>query len=272
MIETSKILQTDLLDLLFDDRNKQYGAYELRKKYNKRMIISVVIMIACCLLFFILFAFAAGKNKSHRPLKITDLTLVKVEPEVKKQEVIPPPPKTIQPRIKTIPFTVFKITSDEVKPDEQPPKIDDMEDARIGKVRSDGDNDIGIVAPPISDDKGVIEIPKKQEDDLDKIHLTVEIESEYPGGITSWHRFLHKNIRYPEEAVDREIQGTVLVQFIVDRAGVVSDVEAISGPAELRDEAVRVIKKSGNWKPAIQNGREVKSYKRQPIIFKLENE
>ena len=62
----------------------------------------------------------------------------------------------------------------------------------------------------------------------------------------------------------------MVVQFIVDKAGTVSDVEAISGPQELRDEAVRVIKKSGKWTPAVQNGRQVKSYKKQPITFKLE--
>ena len=63
---------------------------------------------------------------------------------------------------------------------------------------------------------------------------------------------------------DNEIQGAVVVQFIVDKGGMVSDVEAISGPQELRDEAVRVIKKSGKWTPAVQNGRQVKSYKKQP--------
>jgi protein TonB len=72
--------------------------------------------------------------------------------------------------------------------------------------------------------------------------------------------------------VNNEILGTVVVQFIVDKEGNVSDVSAISGPSEggLRDEAVRVIKKSGKWTPAVQNGRQVKSYKKQPIVFKLE--
>ena len=60
------------------------------------------------------------------------------------------------------------------------------------------------------------------------------------------------------------------MQFIVDKEGAVSDVEAISGPNELRAEAIRVIKKSGKWEPAVQNGRKVKSYKKQPITFRLE--
>jgi protein TonB len=69
-----------------------------------------------------------------------------------------------------------------------------------------------------------------------------------------------------------EVQGTVMVQFIVDREGNVSDVEVVSGPETggLREEAIRVIQKSGKWTPAIQNGRKVKSYKRQPVVFKLQ--
>ena len=75
----------------------------------------------------------------------------------------------------------------------------------------------------------------------------------------------------PDDALNNQIQGTVLVQFIVDKTGHLSEVQAISGPdaGGLRDEAVRVISKSGQWLPAIQNGAKVKSYKRQPVIFLL---
>ena len=117
-----------------------------------------------------------------------------------------------------------------------------------------------------------VEAPKKVEEDYDKTFTKVEIESEYPGGAAAWHRYLSKNLVYPDEAVSAEIQGQVVVRFIVDKEGNVSDVEAVSGPEELRDAAVRVIKKSGNWNPAIQNGRKVKSYKSQPINFRLESQ
>ena len=273
MIEATKILQTDLLDLLFDGRNKQYGAYELRRKYNKRMIIAVIIMIASCILFFMLYAFAKSNITSRGLLPLEDITLVTVEPETKKPEVIPPPPKAIAPPIETRQFTTPKITNEDVKPDERPPEMDELEDTKIGKVNIDGDKDLGIVAPPISDGRGVIEVPKqKEEEDWEKTFLIVQIESEYPGGLESWKRYLNKNIRYPEEAVENEIEGTVLIQFIVDKEGNVSDVSAISGPNELRGEAERVIRKSGKWTPASQNGRKVKSYKKQPITFVLQRD
>ncbi|MES1160642.1 MAG: energy transducer TonB, partial [Bacteroidota bacterium] len=112
------------------------------------------------------------------------------------------------------------------------------------------------------------------DEDYDKTFTKVEIESSYPGGMPAWQRYLNKNLRFPDEAMNNEIQGSVMVQFIVDKEGNVSDVQAIGGPDQggLRDEAVRVIKKSGKWTPAIQNGRQVKSYKRQPITFQLQGQ
>ncbi len=111
-----------------------------------------------------------------------------------------------------------------------------------------------------------------EEEEYDKTYTKVEIESAFPGGDAAWLRYLNRSLDYPRDAVQKRIQGTVVVQFIVDKEGNVSNVQAVSGPDEggLREEAVRVVKKSGKWMPAIQNGRQVKSYKGQPIVFKLE--
>ncbi|MBE7173933.1 MAG: TonB family protein [Williamsia sp.] len=99
----------------------------------------------------------------------------------------------------------------------------------------------------------------------------VEIEAGFPGGASAWARYLNKNFHYPNEAQAKEIQGTVIVQFIVEVDGSVSDVKALSGPeGGLKEEAVRVIKASGNWEPAIQNGHKVASFKKQPVIFRLD--
>jgi|GEM_PF-6445581 len=101
---------------------------------------------------------------------------------------------------------------------------------------------------------------------------TASTESDFPGGADTWLRYLNKNLRYPDEGVDKNIQGTVVVQFIVDKEGNVSDVQAISGPIDggLREEAIRVIKKSGKWNPAKQNGINIVSIKKRPIVFKLQ--
>jgi protein TonB len=97
----------------------------------------------------------------------------------------------------------------------------------------------------------------------------VEKESEFPGGRDAWGKYLSENLRYPQKAQRKKIQGLVVVQFIVNKDGSLSDIEAISGPLELRNAAVDVIKKSPRWIPAEQSGKIVKSYKKQPIGFRL---
>jgi periplasmic protein TonB len=98
----------------------------------------------------------------------------------------------------------------------------------------------------------------------------VEIESQFPGGDAGWIKFLNANLSYPSKAVKKNIQGTVVVQFIVDKDGSVSDIQATSGPDLLRGAAVDVLKKSPKWTPAYQDGKSVKSYKKQPINFRLQ--
>jgi len=276
-MDANKIMGADLLDLIFEGRNKDYGAYELRKTYNKRLTTALIGTAAVCLLLFVFYFLgnAMGGDDDKDQLVVQDVQLEEIK-EQKKDEPPPPPPppKPEPPKIETVKFTPPKIVKDEeVKEDEKPPEIEKLEETKIGTINQEGLKDEGIVAPPVSDEgKGVVEAPKKEEEDWDKTFTKVEIESEYPGGASAWQRYLNKNLRYPQEAIDNEVQGTVVVQFIVDKGGNVSDVEAISGPKELRDEAVRVIKKSGSWTPAVQNGRQVKSYKKQPIVFRLETE
>lgn len=276
-MEVNKILSADVLDIIFDGRNKEYGAYDLRKTYNKRMTRAMLIAGAILVLIFLgtVLANQLGKKKAGQEMIVQDVQLEEVKQEQKNEPPPPPPPpKPEPPKVEMAKFTPPKIVKDEeVKEDEKPPEVEKLEETKIGTVNQEGLKDEGIVAPPASDEgKGVVEAPKKQEEDWDKTFTKVEIESDYPGGASAWMRYLNKSLRYPQEAIDNEIQGTVVVQFIVDKAGVVSDVEAISGPQELRDEAVRVIKKSGQWTPAVQNGRQVKSYKKQPIVFKLMEE
>jgi len=276
-MDANKIMTADVLDLIFEGRNKEYGAYELRKTYNRRLTVALVGTAALCLLLFLAYFLgnAMGNDDDKKQVVVQDVQLEEIKEEKKNEPPPPPPPpKPEPPKVEITKFTPPKIVKDEeVKEDEKPPEVEKLEETKIGTINQEGIKDEGIVAPPVSDEgKGVVEAPKKEEEDWDKTFTKVEIESEYPGGASAWQRYLNKNLRYPQEAIDNEVQGTVVVQFIVDKAGTVSDVEAISGPQELRDEAVRVIKKSGQWTPAVQNGRQVKSYKKQPIVFRLETE
>jgi protein TonB len=273
-MEINKILNADILDIIFEGKNKEYGAYELRKTYNKRLIKAIIATTAVILLLFIgYFLSNITGNGAKKQAVVEDVQLEDVKQEQKNEPPPPPPPKVEPPKVEMAKFTPPKIVKDnEVKEEEKPPEQEKLEDTKIGTVNQEGTKDEGITAPPVSDaGKGVVEAPKDNED-YDKTFTKVEIESEFPGGAAAWLRYMNKNLRYPDDAVNNEIQGTVVVQFIVDKEGNVSDVQAISGPENggLREEAVRVIKKSGKWTPAVQNGRQVKSYKKQPIVFKLE--
>jgi protein TonB len=277
-MDVNKILSADILDIVFEGRNKDYGAYELRKTYNKRLAVALIVTASVILLMFggyVLSNVLADKDDAKNVV-VQDLQLEEIKQEEQREEPPPPPPPKPPdpPKVEMAKFTPPKIVKDEeVKEEEKPPEVEKLEETKIGTVNQEGIKDEGIVAPPVDDaGKGVVEAPKKEEEDWDKTFTKVEIESTYPGGAAAWQRYLNRNLRYPQDAIDNEIQGAVVVQFIVDKEGTVSEVEAISGPNELRDEAVRVIKKSGKWTPAVQNGRQVKSYKKQPIVFRLESE
>jgi len=277
-MEISNLLTADVLDIIFDGRNKEYGAYELRRSYKRRLALSIIVMLLVMLLLFIGFTFAGKKTETAVVFDLSpDPKLENIKEEKKEKIIVPPAVKPLasQVQVKTIRDVTFRIVNEKEIPEtERPPVNDDLNDVRIGKLSTDGVNDASDAIAPPGDggvEKGIIEAPKKEDDDKDVIWNKVEIPSEYPGGTAAWQRFLNKNLRFSQEAIDNEIQGAVVVQFIVDQEGNVSNVEAISGPEELRAEAVRVIKKSGQWTPAIQNGRKVKSYKRQPIIFRLQD-
>ena len=101
-----------------------------------------------------------------------------------------------------------------------------------------------------------------------KVFAKVQVESEFPGGYDGWLKYIGKNIRYPQKALDKGVKGMVGVQFIVDKEGNVGD-ESIFCSVEysLDKEALRIIRNSPRWSPALQSGKPVKSYKKQPIIF-----
>lgn len=276
-MEADKIKNAKYLDIIFDGRNKSYGAYELRTGYNKRLVEALLVVFFIVSLLFAANALTGRNGATKQVLYVKDVQLTEVK-AIERNEPPPPPPPPPQrldpPKVQMTKFTPPRIVKDnEVKEDEKPPEQEKLQDTKIGTINQEGVKDDGIAAPSgVEGGKGIVEAPKAAPaEDYDKTFVKVEIESEYPGGMPAWLRYLNRNFRYPTDALNNEIQGTVVVQFIVDKEGNVSDVQAVSGPEAggLREEAVRVIKASGLWTPAIQNGRKVKSYKKQPVIFKM---
>lgn len=271
-MEKSAILNADLLDIVFDGRNKEYGAYELRRSYNKRLRISIAVMMSLALMLCIGQLIASRlPEKKLAVLVINDPTLTQVD--IPEEPIAPPPPELPPPpkQLETIKLTPPEIVPDDQVDKTEMPPLEDIVDARIGLETNKGEKDSGVVGPPVDKGEGIIDAPKPKEKEAE-IFVPIEREPEYPGGIPAWQRYLTRNLRIPQVAIDNGISGTVVVQFVVDKDGNVSNVIALSGPEELRDEAVRVIKKSGKWTPALQNGNHVASYRKQPIVIRIEEQ
>ncbi len=275
-MDMQKIPTSDLLDILFDNRNKAYGAYDLRKNYNRRLGKAIAATGAICLLLAgsYLLAGRPGKIKIASP-RIMDTMML--EPLPKNLTVLPPKPMRAAPPVAMIQNTVpLIIRNDAVKSEAPPPPTQDQLDnaGAIGATTTPGQPGEGVPSPSTGNGHGKDVVSAQPEEKGSDDFGPVEIESTYKGGMAAWQRFLQKNFRVPEAAMtaDQPVTVTVMVRFIVDTAGNVSDAEALSGPDPLRQEAVRVIRKSGQWVPAIQNGRKVKSYKQQPITVVLQPE
>jgi protein TonB len=279
-MDANKILSADLIDLVFEGRNKSYGAYELRTQYNKRLKTALLITAGIALLLLLITFLSSldlGGKKGAVVIKEVQLEEIKQADEPPPP---PPPPKPPEPpKVEMAKFTPPKVVKDEeVKEEEKPPEIEKLEETKIGTFNQEGTKDEGIVAPPVEEKGGVVEAPK---DDSDKVFQKVEIDAEFPGGVAGWTRYVTREIeRNIDELQDDGRSGTVVVLFIVDKEGAVSDVRALpcgeAGVArclppnsKLAEIAVNAIRKGPKWKPAVQNGRNVKAYRRQPVTFQL---
>jgi protein TonB len=270
-MEANKILKADLLDILFDGRNKEYGAYELRKTYNRRITIALIVTVVIISLIFIgsVIADTLSSKDDTKEMKVKDLSLKAIQPNEPPPPPPPPPPKLPPPPpIATIAFTPPKVVKDEevVKP---PPEVKEIEEAKVDTKTIEGTKDIGIVAPPV-EDKGtqVVAAPVEKKEDEDKIFTKVEIEASFPGGPSAWTKYVQKAIEANQDEFTESDYGTCVVKFIVDKSGKVSDVEATTMKgSKLAEVATNAIRKGPNWTPAQQNGRYVNAYRLQPVTL-----
>jgi len=273
-MEISKISNASLLDIIFDGRNKSYGAYELRSHYTKRLGMAIIITVAIALLV-LLVSFISSKFESSedkkQAIEIKDVEMTQLEEEKPVEPPPPPPPKPPDPpKIEMAKFTPPKVVKDEeVKPEEEMKPVEELKEATISTVNQEGEKDLGIVAPPVEDKGGVVVAPKVEEED--KVFQKVEIEASYPGGDKAWSKYIQREInRYIDELQDDGKAGTCIVQFIVDKEGNISDVEALTMKGtKLAEICVNAIRKGPKWVPAEQNGRKVKAYRRQPVTFQI---
>jgi periplasmic protein TonB len=271
-MEANKILQADILDLVFEGRNKDYGAYELRKKYNKRIWMALGITAAIAVLLFgaTLLSNALSPKDNDKQI-VRDVVIAQVNQEPDKPPPPPPPPPKAPPppKVEMAKFTPPVIKKDEEVKQEEIPPVKEMEDKKIDVINQEGVKDEGIIAPPVVDEgKGVVEAPKVE--DENKIFEKVEIEASVD--VRQWRRHLESQLqRYIEDAASQGMnpgQYTVQVRFLVEKDGSITDVKSLNDPGYgLGKGAEDVVKRGPKWSPGEQNGRKVRSYHTQPITF-----
>ncbi len=264
-MDSSQILNSSLDDLIFRDRNKLYGAYYLRKIYSKNAntatIITLVVFLLCVCIPFI--HELLNKTVVVKPKAATIATLAP-PPPLDKSTPPPPPMVKLPPPPKLPKFVPPVIVNTPPPPEETPPTTQEIEKAP--QVQVDPNAQYAI---PTGNDQG----NKVVDDEKNKIFTVVEQMPEFPGGEDAMMDFLRKHITYPQPAKNANIEGKVILTFVVDENGNISDIEI------LRDigggcgaEAVRVVKAMPAWKPGKQNGNAVKVKFVLPISFQLSSD
>jgi len=264
-MKADEVHSTRWEDIVFENRNKGYGAYLIRNIYAKHVVISSLITI---LLVSFILAFPAISSffKSQEDTEEVELKSVKytdLAPPPPIDKNTPPPPKLdVPPPVKTIiKFLPPKVTEKEIVEEEKMPTIEEVKQNDTGAETIEGTGEVVFEEP-------VEEVMK--ESDEDKIFTVVEQQAEYPGGLESMMKFLQKNMKYPAVARRMGVEGAVYVSFVIDREGNISDIQIVKGISpECDKEALRVVKLMPLWKPGKQNGKAVRSRFVLPIKFKL---
>jgi protein TonB len=276
-MDTNKILQADVLDILFDNRNKAYGAYELRKNYHKRLKKSMMI-VATLLLITVSAPIVASMfdkpividlpNDEPRIIKNVEVIIPK-EPEPKVPEAKPLKPTD---PVNTIANTTPIIeVANEVNDADLPPTKEALKDAVSGIENKEGEG-TEVLDLPNNDGEGTAVISQEPAPNDNEIFDDVDVSQmpEFPGGEEELMRYLAQNIQYPKQALDGNTEGRVLIGFVVNKEGEIDDVKVLRSIGDGCDEeAVRVIHKMPKWKPGKNNGKLVNVFYNLPVTFQL---
>ncbi|MGQ7945430.1 energy transducer TonB [Flavobacterium sp. WC2509] len=257
------LIKNQWVEIVFEGRNKLYGAYELRKSNRKTSMRALIIGS-------VLFSLAVSAplianllpDRTNEEDLDKKIVLIKLPPKKKVEEIKtlepPPPPPPKQDQVKFVKPVVAK--AEDVT--EDPPKMDDIKDKKTGSQTIKGDPDApltveevgnGPVTDVIAEDNGIHNL------------AGIEQKPEFPGGIEKFYAFVGKNYQAPEE---EGLQGKVYVSFVVEKDGSLTDIKVIRDIGYgTGKEAIRVLKKCPKWLPGEQNGKKVRVLYQLPITI-----
>jgi protein TonB len=261
---SNEILKADMLDILFDNRNKQYGAYVLRKNYNNRLGSALGLSLSMVLLVFFL-ARIDDSPKISRPVVEEGTLIVKTIklPDIKQPDPVIPKQAIPTPRVKQTAFMNPVIKDDRFVKNPVPDQKELIK-SLISNINAGGidPSDMPVLKQTPPSGSVVKEEPKTNSD-----IVPVEREPEFPGGQEAWLNFLRKNLIAPEGLEPGE-KKTVAIRFLVSADGTVAIFQVLQSAGKVFDnEVIRVLKKMPKWKPAIQNGQPAARAFTQPVTF-----
>jgi protein TonB len=268
-MEPHAILSSDPLDLLFENRNKKYGAYTLRKYYPQRLMISLAVIFSLVVLssLFYWYGFSGtGNITTGNFLPDVQLDEVYLDKKIEKpvlQSVRTSPPR----RQATTSYSTPLIVADQKVP-EPMATVDKIQDHEIGVKNLTGDQDNREVQTNGNGESGAMAQKTDGEEKKETVLGIAEVMPEFPGGIEALKRFLLKNLRMPENNLETGEQVKVIARFVVGADGRVRDIEIIqAADADFNQEVRRVIGKMPDWMPGSQNHRNVAVYFNLPVNF-----
>lgn len=257
------LLKKSWLDIVFEGRNKSYGAYELRTS-NTRTSTRALIFGAIVFAFLVSIPMLANliPDSSDEDANLDKkIVTIKLPPKEQPKELLPPPPPP-PPKVDQVKF-VKPVVAKAEEVVEEPPKIKEIVDKKLGAETIKGDPDAELTIEPVGNGpKDVVE-----EDNTIYNSAGIEVKADFPGGVDKFRNFIGKNFQVPED--DSFQGGKVFVSFVVEKDGTLTDIKVLRDVGYgTGNEAIRVIKSSKvRWSPGEQNGKKVRMLFTLPIAI-----
>ena len=259
MVQNNQFIPT-FDDIVFENRNKEYGAYQLRKKYNRIVLISTLIGIAVIATAVIVPYINASRNAANK-MRDAKEVIAEMSNDLQNEAAPPPPPPPPPPPAEqqTVVKYVAPVVVDSVKVEDESKLM--ISDEQVATTENKA-------AVEIVEQKQEEVVPEQKEEE---VFLVVEEMPEFPGGVLALRQYLASSVKYPVIAQENGIQGKVYVNFVVNKDGSVSNAKIARGvDPSLDAEALRVVSTLPKWKPGKQRGAPVRVSYTVPISFKLE--
>ncbi len=256
------IFTNQWLDIVFEGKNKTYGAYELRKSNTKTTVRALIIgavlfsVLVAAPLIMSLLPDSSGDDDSL-DTKIVTMKLPPKKEEPKKDLPPPPPPPPKVDQVKFVKPVVAK--AEDVT--EEPPKITEIKDKKLGNETIKGDPDAELTVEPVGNGPAAV----VEEDNSIYNTAGIEVKPDFPGGMEKFYKFVGNNYQTPEED---GLKGKVYVTFVVEKDGSLTDIKVIRDIGYgTGKEAIRVLNKCPKWTPGEQNGKKVRVLYSLPITI-----